>query len=236
MGTMISRGLRALAVGSLLLVAAGAQAASIVGSKHDLSVDASVQICVHCHTPHNASTQEGLKDAPLWNRKITNLDAFTPYTSPTMTQVCPTRPSGISLACLSCHDGTGGGAVHGGAVGDQHNVINKPKTGGTGGGSNIDGAACLKCHTGTLDGIYSKALSTMAGPDLSNDHPISMPYPTANSNYNTPPDAVKGWGNARLFNGKVECASCHAVHDPGIVPFLSASNSGSALCLKCHNK
>lgn len=229
----ISRCFRALAVYSLLWAATGTQA-GILGSKHDLSIDASVQLCVHCHTPHNASTQTGLENAPLWNRKITNIDAFTPYTSPTMTQACPTRPSGISLLCLSCHDGTGGGAVH---SGDQHSVINRPKTAATSSsGSNIDGASCVKCHTGTLSGIYSKALSTMAGPDLSNDHPISMPYPTGNSNYQTPPDMLKGWGDIKLFSGKVECPTCHAVHDPSNVPFLRTANSGSTMCLRCHNK
>lgn len=239
MGTRVSRCFRALAVCSLLWAASGTQAATIVGSKHDLST-VGTQVCGHCHTPHNASTQEGLADAPLWNRKITNLDAFTPYTSPTMTQVCPTRPSGISLACLSCHDGaagaaapngvSGGGAVVGGAVGDQHNIITVQKSGG---GVSPD---CARCHTGTLDGIYSKALSVMGGPDLRNDHPISMQYPVANSNYNTPPDGTKGWADLKLFSGKVECATCHAVHDPTNAPFLRATNGGSVLCLRCHNK
>jgi predicted CXXCH cytochrome family protein len=39
-----------------------------------------------------------------------------------------------------------------------------------------------------------------------------------------------------LFAGKLECASCHTVHDNSNVPFLRADNTGSALCLKCHNK
>lgn len=235
MGAMISRCFRTLAVCFLLLAATGTQAGSIVGSKHDLST-AGTQLCGHCHAPHNASTQAGLIDAPLWNRKITNLDAYTPYTSPTMTQTCPTRPSGISLACLSCHDGAAGapapyGAAGGGAVfgGDQHNIVTVQQSGG-----GVD-PNCSKCHTGTLAGIYSKALS-MAGPDLSNDHPISMTYPVANSNYKTPPDATKGWGDVKLYNGKVECSTCHAVHDPTIAPFLVSTNGGSSLCLKCHNK
>lgn len=233
MDTTISRYFRVLAFCSLLLGAAGATAGTIVGSKHDLSINAGVQLCVHCHTPHNASTQAGLADAPLWNRKITNLDAFTPYTSPTMTETCPTRPSGLSLACLSCHDGTGGGAVH---SGDQHSAINSPKAGGAAtGGSNIDGASCVKCHTGTLGGIYSQALSVMAGPDLRNDHPVSMSYPTANSKYKTPPDTAKGWSDAKLYNGKVECPSCHNVHDPTYAPFMRMTNGGSAMCLRCHN-
>ncbi len=226
------RNLHVLLLCVLLWPAAGAQA-GISGSKHDLSINPSVQLCVHCHTPHNASTQEGLDNTPLWNRKITNLDAFTPYTSSTMTEVCPSLPSGISLLCLSCHDGTGGGAVH---SGDQHNPISPPKSAAGGTGSDIYGAACLKCHTGTYNGIYSKALSVMAGPDLSNDHPISMSYPVGNANFQTPPDATRGWGDVRLYAGKVECPTCHNVHDPSLAPFLRVTNSGSTLCLRCHNK
>lgn len=230
MDTM-GRCFRTLAVGSLLWAATGTQA-GIIGSKHDLSLDASYQVCVQCHTPHSASTQEGIGVAPLWNRRMTNLDAFTPYTSPTLTEICPTRPSGISLACLSCHDGTGGGAVN---STDQHNVINVPKVNNAAnGGGTTSGAGCLKCHI--TGGGFSRELTVMAGPDLSNDHPISMPYPAANSNYNNPPDAQKGWMDVKLFAGKVECPTCHSVHDPTNVPFLRVANGGSTLCLRCHNK
>lgn len=238
-----------LAVCLMLFGATATQAGTISGSKHDMSQTGNLafdQLCVYCHTPHNASQQAGLSEAPLWNRKITNLDAFIPYSSPSMTQTCPSTPSGISLACLSCHDGTQADAAPGGAnpgangqsavvgqpIYDQHNVLNNPKSGGTPGGPACSGA----CHTGTYNGIYSQALSVMAGPDLRNDHPISMPYPTANTNFFTPPDAVKGWGDVKLFNGKVECPTCHNPHDPDFVPFLRASNDGSALCLRCHNK
>ncbi|MBY0575221.1 MAG: hypothetical protein K2P67_01295 [Gallionellaceae bacterium] len=227
------RYLRILAVYPLLLlVATVVQATGLKGSKHDLSQNGN-QICIHCHTPHGASTQDGLKDAPLWNRKITNLDAFTPYASDTMTQTCPTRPSGISLACLSCHDGTGASSAA--YNGDQHNKLRSPTDGK---GSDAD---CLKCHWTDPPGypsgpIYSSALTKMAGPDLRNDHPISMPYPTGNPNYNTPPNTTKGWSDVKLVNGKVECTTCHAVHNPTIVPFLVADNDSSALCFRCHNK
>ncbi len=259
MEMMICKRFYALMVYLLLLQATGAQAI-VQGSKHDLS-NGSNQICGYCHTPHNASQQAGLSEAPLWNRKITDLNAFTPYSSPSMTQICPTTPSGISLACLSCHDGTqaqsgmgptgpspytgpypnyganGNSAVFGG---DQHLPLNN----GIGGGGNTwADTNCSKCHSGTLPPgyIYSIALSAMAGPDLSNDHPISMPYPTANINFVTPPDPDKGWGDVKLFNGRVECPSCHNPHEPGTpgagtTPFLRMSNSGSNMCLRCHNK
>jgi len=227
---ILTRKFHALAVLSLLCVPTWA-VAGIIGSKHDLSIDGSYQVCVQCHTPHSASTQDGLKDAPLWNRLITNLDAFIPYASPTMTEICPTRPSGISLACLSCHDGSGGGAVVGT---DQHVLVNPPKVANAPNGGGVNGAGCLKCHLN--GGGYSPKLTLMGGPDLRNDHPISMSYPAANSNYNNPPDPTKGWVDLKLFAGKVECPTCHAVHDPTNVPFLRISAGGSTLCLRCHNK
>lgn len=248
------RSFNSLAVNTItvcsLLFATGAQAGTIFGSKHDLSVGtATSQVCGFCHAPHNASTQVGLSEAPLWNKRITNLNAFIPYSSPTMTETCPTRPNGISLACLSCHDGTQAQAAPGytgplspnpGAFGqsavlpqDQHSVINP---GVTGGGVPIatSTAVCMRCHPG--GGSYSVALTAMAGPDLRNDHPISMQYPLANANFVIPPDATRGWGDIKLYNGKVECPTCHAVHDPANAPFLRTTNSGSALCLRCHNK
>jgi hypothetical protein len=186
---------------------------------------------VQCHTPHNANVGEGFENTPLWNRKISNLNAFTPYSSPTMTETPPSRPSNISLICLSCHDGTGASSATNPATGDHHALLNYPK----GGGGYT--AACTKCHfTPPTGALYSPALTTMAGPDLSNDHPISMSYPTGNPKFNPPTDALKGWEDLKLYNGKVECPTCHAVHDPTIVPFLRTSNAGSAMCIKCHNK
>ncbi|MFQ5780311.1 MAG: hypothetical protein ACE5HN_05940, partial [Nitrospiria bacterium] len=47
--------------------------------------------------------------APLWNRRLSNPMTFTPYTSQNFDGQdllgIPGRPKGVSLACLSCHDG-----------------------------------------------------------------------------------------------------------------------------------
>jgi predicted CXXCH cytochrome family protein len=40
-----------------------------------------------------------------------------------------------------------------------------------------------------------------------------------------------------LFDGKMQCATCHDVHDNSTYrPFLRASTTQSALCLACHGK
>ena len=86
--------------------------------------------------------------------------------------------------------------------------------------------------------MYGDPPANWQGLDLSNDHPIAMTYPTSAQDplFNTPLDPLGGWPDIPLFGGKVECASCHDVHDPGLVPFLRTSNTASALCLRCHIK
>jgi predicted CXXCH cytochrome family protein len=80
---------------------------SVVNSVHDLSargpgrihaVDED-QICIFCHTPHNAAPQ-----TPLWNRENPRTH-YRIYESST-TDARIDQPSGPSKMCLSCHDGS----------------------------------------------------------------------------------------------------------------------------------
>ena len=86
-----------------LTVGGTARAASMVGTAHDLSARGwgSNQICIFCHTPHNAAAAQL---APLWNHGST-VATFTLYSSTTLNAI-PGQPAGTSKACLSCHDGT----------------------------------------------------------------------------------------------------------------------------------
>lgn len=216
----------------LLSVTYFAYGASVVSSKHDLSTGlnlGSTQPCVFCHTPHNASTTIS---APLWNRSVGYV-VFTPYTSTTMDTVPSNPPSGISLACLGCHDGVN-------ASNDKHDLLNDPNTGVPPDTSSYPN--CQRCHPDVYGLPPSTAIHT-PGQDMSNDHPISIPYPipAQDPQFVTPPDAQKGWGgpsqnDVKLYAGRVECSSCHNVHDPAVSPFLRKSNAASALCLTCHIK
>ncbi|GBE34120.1 doubled CXXCH motif [bacterium BMS3Bbin06] len=218
----------ALGIGFSLTIALAAYGGSVVGSKHDLSSSSTPEVCVFCHTPHFASTTI---NAPLWNRKIGPV-TFTPYQSPTMDTACASPPSGVSLACLGCHDGVN-------SDNDKHDLLNAPGSGGIPDTTSYPN--CARCHP-TIYG-YPDNSYIWLGVDLSDDHPISMPYPTPaqDPQFNTPPDAQKGWGgisptDVKLYSGKVECPSCHNVHDPDVSPFLRKSNAGSVLCTTCHIK
>jgi predicted CXXCH cytochrome family protein len=209
-----------IAIMSVLIVAQIAKAAGIATTKHDLSttgpnatLKGGTDICVYCHTPHAATSTA----VPLWNRALVTT-GFTTYSSNTLNaSITSGQVGGVSAACLSCHDGTVG----------------------------VDAYAT---HGTVAAGTEAKKISgaSLLTQNLSNDHPISFTYDAtlastdgglvAPSNASWVVIAAGGVSGIPLFAGKMECASCHSVHDNSNVPFLRVSNSGSALCLKCHIK
>src|SRR5512133_1910810 len=212
-----------LAVGSLSLNA------TIVGSKHDLSSTGpggktnTTQVCVFCHTPHGSATGAA-QIVPLWNKTTTVTTGFSMYTSGTLNGTTDATPTGASMACFTCHDGTQ-------AVG---NMINLPN----------DAATISYTAGGQLLGTGIVSGTALLGKDLTNDHPISITY-QQNLDATLKDPTTFAAGTVRLFpsnaNGsKVQCASCHDVHNYGVAgttaPFLRVSMASSALCTACHLK
>jgi predicted CXXCH cytochrome family protein len=201
-----------LLVASLLL-AAGPALAGIATSKHNLSATGpgtvkaatETQMCVFCHAPHQASTI-----APLWNRNNPG-SAYTPYTSSTAVGR-PGQPTGASLLCLSCHDGTI-------ALGD---VLSRTT------------------RTAMAGGITTlPAGNSNLGTDLSDDHPVSFAYNAALTAAHNGElvDPATLTGKVKLdAAGQMQCTSCHDPHDDTNGKFLVAPNQGSALCKTCHAK
>ena len=80
---------------------------SVVQTVHNLSVSgpgpiratSEQEVCIFCHTPHNASQIQ-----PLWNRNMP-MSAYTIYSSSSL-NARPDQPTGKSKLCLSCHDGS----------------------------------------------------------------------------------------------------------------------------------
>ncbi len=97
------RDLLLVALGVAWALLATTASAAIAGSHHDFSTSSWSQgeICIACHTPHNAKNPQLV---PLWNHETT-VATFTLYSSPTMDQTTD-QPYAPSKVCLSCHDGT----------------------------------------------------------------------------------------------------------------------------------
>ena len=198
---------------SFLVVAQFLFGQTIVGSKHDFSTatwNTSGEICKVCHTPHGAVV---MPSAPLWNHTLSTA-TYTVYSSPTLNAGSPAgtlgQPSASSKLCLSCHDNTVA----------------------------IGGSTFIST-VGTPVGYAN------LGTDLSNDHPVSFTYDAALVALDPglkPVTSPSGIGSgtiasSMLFGGKMECASCHDVHNgAGIAHLLVKSNAASTLCLTCHAK
>ncbi len=205
-----------------LLLGSTAAMAGIAETKHNLSTGAAGgsdngEICVYCHTPH--ASNPAMTGAPLWNKPVPAVASFAMYGQTIAGTQTADAPSMVSLACLSCHDGSSA----------MNAVVNAP---GTGGGTGTIG------NGGVMSGI-----AAIGADDLTNDHPISIDYIPGRASLKPVDTALEGdgWGNyttiAQLLrNGKVECGSCHDPHNKQHGTFLRNSNVGSKLCLTCHDK
>lgn len=205
---------------ALSLAAGTASAGTINGSAHDFSnINADGQICVNCHTPHNADTATA--DAPLWNHDVTQA-TFTLYSSPTL-NATPNQPTGASKLCLSCHDGTVAVDSFGGRTGTDFI--------GAGEGAYI-GTDLSNDHPISI--TYDTALAT-ADPGLNDPAATSVTIGQGGDKTNT--GSVSA---IMLRNGILQCSSCHDVHNnfvpAGEASLLVVTKANSDLCFTCHNK
>jgi predicted CXXCH cytochrome family protein len=217
--------------------------------------DALDRLCIFCHAPHHtyrlttagavgtgplASAQATY--LPLWNHTITNA-IFTPYkngpdqplsgpkhaqsTDPLLvSQGTFDKIGATSLLCLSCHDGT----VAVNEYGHSPQSLLSQSSGGV-----------------TMTPQYNIG----AQGYLANHHPIGFLYDVVasldpeiyNSNVATFDQSYDGGSNQipvanLLAGGKMECSTCHAVHNTGNTgeKLLYVSDKNSNLCLSCHAK
>jgi len=217
-------------------------------TKHNLSLNPNVgatvtgagegEVCIFCHTPHGGQSSRSDPNAPysdaapLWNRQATGPTSgnYTMYSSPNFDgQNKKDKPQGVSLACLSCHDGTIALDALANYPGSGSNpsslVVNRnwPRT---------DASGHMKNDPNLT--------FPMLGIDLSNDHPISMEIPDTDPQFKDLTFTQDGLLNfiqrASLSDSRlpvdkrdkiraypapngnsagkfIECASCHNPHE-----------------------
>ncbi len=209
---------------AVALIGAGIAMAGISNTKHNLSNSATPtrtfyststnEICVFCHTPHNASATQ-----PLWNKTVNSL-GFTTYGNTLAGTTASATVSSETLLCFSCHDGVTALNTLSNYPGSSTSVtMNNNQTLLTGfavlnkdlrndhpvGIVYNEGRASLKTITNITNG--QTTVRVLTANTLSGQNAVSQ----------------------------VECSSCHDPHLEA-TSFLRVANASSALCLACHNK
>jgi hypothetical protein len=196
--------------------------AVILDSPHDFSGQgfAAGQICVVCHAPHNVATPV---IPPLWNHEVTEA-TYIVYDSPTLDADGGTlgQPSGSTLLCLSCHDGTVAVDSFGGATGTSF----------------VTGLANLGTDLSNDHPISFTYDTALAATDGGLFDP-SVTDVTIGSGEFTMTGTIQ---DVMLQADQLQCAACHDVHNDFVAgglqgqPLLKISKASSAICLACHNK
>jgi predicted CXXCH cytochrome family protein len=201
----------ATAVLVLLSSQTACRAGTIFGSPHDFRGLPYERSGEICLPCHVPHSTKPLP-APLWDLESTS-DTYPVYgqtRKPSGEAEADRRPDGISKVCLSCHDGIMASEVYGGAD------------------SGTDPSGSAQGHDHPISFVYDTAL---AAKDRDLYDPSIRLSGVAGSPGTIDADL--------LFSKRMECASCHDVHNTKAVPetkLLVKDTAGSALCLTCHNK
>ena len=167
------------AAAAVAMLTSGAALAGISTTKHNMAANngqatyvtaGTTEICVFCHTPHGSDTSAPV---PLWNKRLPTGGSYATYASlgTTTLDASSAQIGSVSLACLSCHDGTQA----------MDNIINAPGSGGyASDGSGANGRNFTWTSNDAIGGgtVASPAGTPIPnlGTDLTNDHPVSIQY------------------------------------------------------------
>lgn len=223
------------------------------------TADKQSRICVFCHHPHNSMATGTVQNdgktigySPLWNRNLSaktfaayNNGGFTSTSKDHALNAISSGLSGVSLLCMSCHDGVVAMNAYSQISGTTDGQGVMPNAGK----GNITSSAGFAGRGGKSD--------------MSNHHPMGFNYdavaaiddeiakstvamvPTVFTAGATVAQGAAGVKIADLLdgtngNGNMECVTCHDVHNTqnaaGAERFLWRSNNNSNFCLTCHLK
>ena len=183
------------------LPAPGSETELIRNSAHDLSLNGE-EPCTYCHTP----SMDGVFKEMKWNRQPVTA-SYIMYSSLSIDMAVSSQPQGVSLVCLSCHDGI-----------VAYDEMNRQDKGGLN-GRRVTGRANLGTDLSN-DHPVSITYSTARDPYFNiavNGHVGPLPLYGAHKD-------------------KVECGTCHDPHDGSSNRFLRVDNARSSLCMTCHIK
>ncbi len=236
-----------------LSLPAMAQTQSVVNSPHNLSASgggairatSEQEICIFCHTPHNATPVQ-----PLWNRNVP-VSAYTVYSSSSL-QASPGQPTGSSKLCLSCHDGTialGSVVSRGQPIAMAGGMTTLPP-----GKSNLgtdlsddhpisfkyDSQLVSKRPTLTQPSALPEQIKLDAKQELQcttchEAHDNSFGNFLVMDNTGSKLCVSCHATGTTTLTSHVQCASCHQSHSAPSGPYLLKGKTPSQTCVACHN-
>jgi hypothetical protein len=213
---------------SLSAFAARAPKSAVFGSAHDFKTQlggASYTLCNFCHVAHKFGSAPTGPGYLLWNHTLSTTASYGVYTSDSMRST-PADLGGqlvVSNLCLSCHDGTV--------------AIN----------SWYEGQAAKNFQPLPQGTLFMP--DDMTVRDLTKQHPINFTYPDATTaaaigiQPAADGNSIDGNGNVPLFQGKMQCATCHDPHagpSAGVslffrtFPSTPAQTLTGSFCVYCH--
>lgn len=189
-------------------------------------VGGSRSLCSYCHAPH--IPKDGIAQ-PLWARASQVGKTFGYYQNPNSIDASISDPGtsdNYSSYCLSCHDGSVGifaataytQPPFGSPAADNHKVSYSANV--------VNGEFDLQ-HVHPVNFDYN-AVQALVPQEL---------YAAQNSTYKVW-SGDNGSGSqttVRLFNGTMQCSSCHNPHMNSGIGLVYSSNYGK-LCVSCHKK
>lgn len=203
-------------------------------------------VCFYCHRPHVKTDGAA---APLWARQLNGGTAFPVYSSISLDAASDTgshvgghiypinSDNNYSAFCLSCHDGSAFLAST--SWGDN----GKPYTFGVTDSAWDFRLGSLVAGAGVT---FADARGNTGELNLTHTHPVNFDYdyvslkdpqiyPKASAGYVFLDGS--GVGIGRLFDGRMQCSSCHNPHFKSGIGLQSPSvDNGAALCVACHKK
>ena len=207
------------------------------------------EVCVFCHTPHNANPSRA-----LWNQRLPGT-TYRLYSSSTL-KATLNQPTGSSRLCLSCHDGTV-------ALG----LLRVPPAAGAPGLSSLTGRGSLGTDLSDdhpVSFVYDARLALARGEllppaSLPKSLPLDQTQQLQCTTCHDPHDNTLGqflrmsnrtsamctvchtigpWASsshAKSTSAERGCAACHQPHGAAHPTRLLAEAQESRVCLVCHN-
>lgn len=230
--SLAAAGMFALAGTGTALANGAGLGLSNAASPHNFATEAwnhRAEICRVCHVPHDHDrAAQFFTNGLLWNHEV-SAQTFTMYSSASIDGAQSAQPDGTAKLCLGCHDGT--------VAIDEFD--NKAIANGGAGGTVFMGAVD--------SGFVIPGASVT--PSLQGTHPISIVYDNVADNELRAPTSTMGTSGTIadvLDGGKVQCSTCHDVHDSSeavagthllrVAQTVAQGGSASGLCLTCHIK